>query len=148
MKVLLDTNVYISFLLAASEEQIVKRIVRACLLEFEHIQLLVPPELIDELLENVQDKEYLREHIPMLEIAHLIDQLRVVAEIPSSLDQDIPAYASDPDDDYLIVHGLAAHAHYLVTGDRRLRSLDRIDSLRIVTPAEFIVILQEQNLIG
>jgi putative PIN family toxin of toxin-antitoxin system len=148
MKVILDANIYISFLLTASEKQTVRRIVRACFLEFEHIQLLVPSELIDELLENVQNKEYLREHIPLAELAQLIGQLHLVAEVLSPVVEDIPAYASDPDDDYLIVHGLAAHVDYLVTGDRRLRSLDKVDSLHIVTPAEFIVILQAQNLIG
>lgn len=142
MKVILDANVWISYLLAASAEQTVRQLVRACVLELERIQLLVPPELIDELVEKVREKASLRERIPLDEVERLVAQLRLVAEIPPPLAEDLPSFASDPADDYLIVHGLAAEVRYLVTGDKRLRSLNQVAALRLVTPAEFLTILQ------
>lgn len=147
MRVILDANVLFSYLLATSERQTVWRIVKSCFLEREAIQLVIPPELMDELIENVQVGGYLKTHVPLLEVERLMEQLSVVAEVPSPLAEDIPAYASDPDDDYLIVHGLAAHVDYLVTGDRRLRSLNQVGSLQVVTPLEFLSVLQKQGLI-
>jgi uncharacterized protein len=144
MRVILDANVFISYLLSRSEKQTIARIVRTCFVEFEHVQLIVPPELVDELRENVQEEEYLHEHITRGELEGLISQLHCLAEVPTPLSEDIPSFVrGDPEDDYLIVHGLSTQADYLVTGDKLLLALKKVETLQIISPSAFLAILSE-----
>jgi putative PIN family toxin of toxin-antitoxin system len=147
MRVILDANVWISYLLSTSEAQTVRQIVRMCLRESDHVQLLAPSELMTELVEKIQEKPFLREHILSKEVEQLIAQIHEVAERLSPLAEDIAALSSDRDDDYLIVHGLSAQVDYVVTGDKRLRSLSQVDSLRLVTPLEFLHILHKEGVL-
>jgi putative PIN family toxin of toxin-antitoxin system len=147
MRVILDANVWISYLLATSEIQIVHQIVRVSFLERDHIQLVAPPELITELVEKIQEKPFLRQHIRPEKVEQLVEQIRHVAERPSPLAEDIPSFANDRDDDYLIVHGLSAQVDYVVTGDLRLRRLNQVEHLRLVTPLEYFGILQTEGLL-
>jgi len=55
MKVLLDTNVYISYLLAGSSSRAVVAIVESCLIDPD-IELIVPAELLDELHQSLEIK--------------------------------------------------------------------------------------------
>ncbi len=51
--------------------------------------------------------------------------------------EPIPALTRDPEDDYLIVYALIGRAEYLVTGDRDLLVLERVESVDILTPNAF-----------
>ena len=53
MKVILDANVLISYLLAPDDTRTVVQAVEVCF--SEHITLFVPPELIDELKTTLRD---------------------------------------------------------------------------------------------
>ena len=63
MRIIVDANVWISYLLATTETQTVRQIVRVSFLESDHIQLIAPPELITEVVEKIQEKPFLRQHI-------------------------------------------------------------------------------------
>gem|GEM_PF-4285745 len=65
----------------------------------------------------------------------------------SSRPSTVASYVRDPDDDYLIAHGLMFDVDYIVTGDMAVRLLSQVGNLRIVTPAEFIDVLEHSNLI-
>jgi putative PIN family toxin of toxin-antitoxin system len=147
MRVILDVNVWISYLLATTETQIVRQIVKVSFLESDDIQLIAPPELITELVEKIQEKPFLRQPILPEKVEQLIEQIYQTAEQPSPLAEDLPSFASDRDDDYLIVHGLSAQVDYVVTGDLRLRSLNQVENLRMVTLREFLGILQKEGLL-
>jgi putative PIN family toxin of toxin-antitoxin system len=54
----------------------------------------------------------------------------------------LPAPASaDPDDDKFLACALAAPAHYLVSGDQHLLTIDSYDNVRIVRPRTFLDVL-------
>ena len=54
---------------------------------------------------------------------------------------------TDPDDNHVIAAALSAAAHYLVTGDKRdLLSLECIRGVRIVSPRQFIEILESATI--
>ena len=49
--------------------------------------------------------------------------------------------ASHPEDDVILATALSARADYLVTGDRQLQTLDAYRGVQIVSPREFVNIL-------
>jgi predicted nucleic acid-binding protein len=51
--------------------------------------------------------------------------------------------AEDEEDDLVLATAVAGDAAYLVTGDRMLRSLGRYRNVTILSPREFLTVLQE-----
>lgn len=84
MKVILDANILISYLLAPGQSRTITQIVDICFIT-SSIELIAPRELLDEITENVQEKESLRTHILPEDLAELLNTLRIVATIPLSL---------------------------------------------------------------
>lgn len=144
MKVIVDANVWLSYLLSPSSERVITRVVRACL--STDIDLIVPQELIVELREILTNKPHFQVHVSQEQAEQFFNALSDRAEILPSL-HTVASYVRDPDDDYLIAHGLMFDVDYIVTGDMAVRLLSQVGNLRIVTPAEFIDVLEHSNLI-
>lgn len=140
MRVILDTNVFLSYLAAPDTERALTWVVRTCLTR-EDIEIVVPPELIDELSEKVVEKKYFRERVPQEKAAEFIEQLHLLADLSSPL-EDIPVFSRDPGDDYLIAHGIVNEVDYIVTGDADLLVLKRVEHLQIMTPSAFLIHLR------
>lgn len=139
MKVILDTNAYLSYLGAPDTGRTIAYVVRACL-ERPDIELIVPTELIAE-LRRAANKYYWRQRITQTALENFIDQLVQLAELPPPI-EEIQTLARDRKDDYLLAHALINNADCLVTGDRSLLELDRvIDGLEIMLPAAFLTLL-------
>lgn len=56
---------------------------------------------------------------------------------------DVPAVTRDPSDDRVIACAVAARAGYLVTGDDDMLVLGEHQGIRIVTPRQFLDLLDE-----
>jgi len=140
MRVLLDTNILISYLLTFSQGSPISQVVRAGVLgEFE---LLFPEELLNELARKVREKTYLSERITPTQFKELADILSEVSETIPRITGQIPAVTRDPKDDYLLAYALVGQADYLVTGDDDLLSLGQVDDVHIVTPRCFFELLK------
>ena len=140
MRVLLDTNILISYLLTFSQSSPIGQIVRAGVLgEFE---LLFPEELLNELARKIREKRYLSERITPTQFKGLVDILSEVSETIPRIAGQIPAVTRDPKDDYLLAYALVGQADYLVTGDDDLLSLGQVDDVHIVTPRCFFELLK------
>ena len=139
MRVLLDANLFVSYLLAPERESPSARIIRAALLG--KFALLLPEALLDELVRAVERKPCLRERIRPEEMAQLADILKSAAEVIPCITEPIPAVTRDPKDDYLIAYALVGEADYLVTGDQDLLVLEQVGGLRIVSPRAFLAVL-------
>jgi uncharacterized protein len=50
-------------------------------------------------------------------------------------------WSRDPDDDHIVDISIAAGAHVLVTGDDDLLALETVDGVRVVTPRQFLEML-------
>jgi putative PIN family toxin of toxin-antitoxin system len=144
MKVLIDTNVFASYLLASSPSGTIGTVVRTCL-GHDEIELLVPPPQIQELADTLTTKRYFRTRIPHNLIDNFIQQLTLFAQLPPPL-EEIAAYSRDAKDDYLVAYGVVNEADYLITGDTDLLVLDRIGDLSIINPSQFVGVLQNKNL--
>lgn len=139
MKVILDTNIYISYFLAGRKSRTITRIVEACIVSID-IELVVPLELIDEIVDAINRKPYLRKNIRQEDIDDLLEVLSIAATTPPPLESILPL-SRDPNDDYLLAYGLVESVAYLVTGDDDLLALNQVDSLQIIEVGDFADIL-------
>lgn len=146
MKVLFDANVFLSFMLAPDEERTITRIVRAAF-EADGVQVVVPPDLIDEIIERVLNKRYFQDKISRTTLEETLTLLLSEGEPLDAMEEEYASYVQDRKDDYLVAYGLLYDVHYLVSGDDGFKGIDKIESLRIVRPVAFYRILQEHNLL-
>ena len=144
MRVLLDTNIWISYLLTLEEHKTIRRLVTLCS-GSDVITLIVPPEMISELCESVAHSSYLTTRIGLANIEDLIAEFDDTAFIPPSLQSEFQQYNRDPKDDYLIAYGLIYAADYLIAGDLNLLTLNPVEQLQIIRPTTMRHILETQG---
>lgn len=141
MRVLVDTNVLFSRLLRSSHtKSSIDRLFDAVIRE--RFLLVVPEEVLDELIEAREKKAYLASSISTDEMHRFIRFLRTVADILPRQTNPAPSVLRDPRDDFLLIAAAIGDADYLITGDRDLLDIrDRLARPRIVTVAEFLQVL-------
>ena len=129
MRVVLDTNVFVSALIAPAGTP--ARLIRAW---FGKRFLLVSHDRQLDELRKVTRREKVRRLITPAEAGRLVNDIMLVAEIPDAL----PAVerSPDPGDDFLLALCEAGAADRLVTGDKAgLLALKKHGATRIVTAA-------------
>jgi len=139
MRVLFDTNVYISYLLRPDQEGIVQTVIEAGF-EGKYI-LLLPQEVINELSQKLESKKYLLKRISPTNIHSFINSLITIAKIIPAITDPIPRVTRDYKDDYLLAYALVGEADYLVSGDLDVLTIKKIQGVTIISPAEFYEIL-------
>jgi len=111
MRILLDTNPLISYLLSENAKQsAVGAILRGAL--DGRFTLLFVDLLAEEVERKITERPDLTARIPRSDVEELIRTL-----LP------YPPVRRDPDDDVLIAHAIAARADYVVSWDMDLRDL-------------------------
>jgi putative PIN family toxin of toxin-antitoxin system len=136
VRVLIDPNVYISFLLASPESRspIVAILRAAANQEFD---LVLPLEAIDELGRTVREKRHLSRRISVEDLASLIDNIMDIAVVASPLEGAIPRVVRDAKDDYFVAHAVRSSVDCLVTGDKDLLALGEHQGIQFVGPGGF-----------
>ena len=136
MRIVLDTNVYISSLI--SDKGNAAKIVRWWLEgEFD---VLVTQPIIDEILrvtgyERIQ-KKYAKVRENRLEYAALISDQAVWIEPVEKLD----IIFADESDNRYVECAVAGHAQYIITGDEHLLKLGAYEGIMILKPAAFVML--------
>ena len=138
IRALFDTNLWISLLLGHGKSSTIDQVVAVA--SSDNVELIVPQELIEELRNAIAKSSYLAVRITQAEIDALIERFRTIAVIPPIVPHQGP-FTRDPNDDYLIVYALVHKVDYIVTGDRDLLTLSRIEHCQIVTPNHFLEIV-------
>lgn len=142
MRALVDTNILVSYLLHAGSPAPPSSIVRAALAG--RFQIIIPHDTIHELQSTVVSKPYLAARVPEALLNSLIELLVEGGEIlPSSL-EPLPRITRDPGDDFMVTQAVLESTDYLVTGDKDLLVLGDVAGVRIVSPAEFVAILDAE----
>jgi putative PIN family toxin of toxin-antitoxin system len=136
MRLLLDANVLVSYLLHAGADSPVTRIIESCVLG--KATLLLPEALLEELTASVANKPYLNARIQPEEFARLATILHGIGETVPRIESPIPAVTRDPKDDYLLAYAVVGEADYLITGDNDLLVLQQVVGVTICTPRDFI----------
>ncbi|ASG22166.1 putative toxin-antitoxin system toxin component, PIN family [Nitrospirillum viridazoti] len=134
MRVVVDTNVLISALLAKAS--LPARLVT--LWREGRFNLLVSTPQLDELM-RVTRYPKIRARLPPVIAGQLINDMREIAEIVEPL----PTVSASPDpfDNYLLATALAGDADFLITGDKQdLLSLRRFEGTKILTVRDFLTL--------
>lgn len=139
MKICIDANVLISYLLNAAPERPPVRLLEYALQS--RFELMVSETTLTEVQRSVRAKPYLSDRISSDEADDFVRLLRSFGTILPELEDEIPQVSRDRHDDYLIAHAVLEQVDFLVSGDRDLLVLGKIMGVRIVSPAGFVALL-------
>ena len=133
MKVIIDCNVWISFLLGFQKELMYD------VLRNEHIDVYVCPQLIHE-IRDVANRPKIRSRIGDEDINQLFLLIKTYCINKTILQQAVVS-VRDPKDLYLLSLCETVDANYMISGDNDLLDLQTYKEARIVSPAQFKMIL-------
>lgn len=131
MKVVLDTNILVSYLISSSFNEIDN------LLFQKKIELAFSDELIAEFLDVVH-RPKLRKYFSESDIQSVLNFFREYGQL-------VPVHSSlnicrDENDNFLINLAVDAEADYLISGDEDLLILEKVWKTKIVSYSDFIKI--------
>ncbi len=128
MKVVFDTNVYVSALALprASAARALDRIVTG-----EH-ELVLSRPILDELL-GVLARKFARDREELARVALLLSELATIVSPKRRLN-----VLDDEADNRVLECALAGRVHAIVTGDKRMLKLGSYRDLRVITIREFL----------
>lgn len=134
VRVIFDTNVWISFLIGKKISFIKEYIVDGT------ISIITTPQLILE-IQTVTARPKLKKYFPKKSVEELLGLLNTISE---SFEVE-PHYdiCRDPKDNFLLDLIAVSKADYLVTGDKDLLEHNPFLKTRIITPADFEVEMQK-----
>ena len=128
-KVILDTNLWISFLISKRLGQIDK------LIKERKVTLIFSTESIEEFIE-VANRAKFRKYFSKNDIDDLLDKFDQYGEL--NLVRSNIQICRDKKDNFLLSLAVDSKADYLVTGDGDLLVLEKIESTKIMTFSNFI----------
>jgi len=129
MKVVLDTNVFISGVFFSGPPYQILKAWRD-----GKIQLVLSEKILEEYLRVA---EVLSERFPQIQLSPILELLTVEAEFTFSFDLPRPVCA-DPDDDKFIECAIAGKAEAIISGDKHLLKASGYHGLEVMTPREFV----------
>lgn len=147
MRAVLDTNVFVSYLISSRDRQTtVNAVVDAALAGA--YDLLLPDGLLEELVESVENKRKLSRVIDLHDARDFAAAVRSFGELlPSPTPSPLPV-TRDVKDDYVYLSALQFGADVLVSMDRDLLVLAPVSApLRILAPSEFMRLLRASGLV-
>ena len=128
-RIIVDTNLWISFLLTGDYSDIDP------LFAHKNIILLFSQELIDEFIE-VAERPKFRKYFSLDDLEELLIELRTKAEfilVTSSTE-----LCRDPKDNFLINLAQDGKATHLLTGDKDLLILKKVGKTKILTITDYL----------
>ena len=140
IRAVLDANPVVSYLLT-------HRPPIAALLE-EHLlqehSILVSAVVLLEELDRVLRYPRLQRYYTEEERRRYVAMVAVLSEV-IDLPESVPRICRDPDDDWVIACAVAGEADVIVGGDRDLLALGRAGEIPILSAAQFLSLLDEQQ---
>jgi putative PIN family toxin of toxin-antitoxin system len=129
LRVVLDTNVYISAL--RFPESVLFRLWRDAVLG-QYI-LITSPTIIREFAEKLR----VRFQVSDEEVADFVKRITRTATLvqPTVVPEAVPA---DPDDNHILACALAGKVDLIVSGDRHLLQLKEYEGIAIIRPRDFL----------
>ncbi len=128
-KIILDTNLWISFLISNNFSQLDQ------LIENKEIILIFSNELLEEFIEVVHRPKF-KKYVSEEDIANLLnyfDQYGRIIEVKSNVQ-----ICRDQKDNFLLNLSIDSKAHFLITGDKDLLVLKRVQKTKIISFRDFL----------
>ena len=129
MKVILDTNIWVSFLLG-HQTKLMRRI-----LTDTRFDVYVCDQLIREIM-DVTGREKIRKYVSINDIAGLLSVIRAFCQ-NVNVEENGKHHIRDPKDAYLLSLAEAIGATYIVSGDKDLTDLESSGETKIIKLADF-----------
>jgi putative PIN family toxin of toxin-antitoxin system len=141
IRVVLDTNILVSSLVA--EYGPLRQILDAWL--EDRYSLVTSLYLVEELIHVLSYPRIAkRVHLDEEELTAIMAALLSKAEVtPGHL--RLPGVTRDPKDDAVVACAKEGDANYIVSGDQDLLVLDEYEGIRVVTPRQFVEVMQEEQ---
>ncbi len=128
-KIILDTNLWISFLISKQFSQL------DTLIENNKITLIFSNELLEEFI-NVASRPKFKKYISKKDIEKILDYFdHFGALVPVQSDIQI---CRDKEDNFLLNLAVDSKADFLITGDQDLLVIGNIENTTITTFTQFI----------
>jgi len=132
VRVVLDTNVYISRLLWTGLPHTLLQVA-----ENGNLVLIATPAIVEEVREVLARAKFAARLTTLnTSVGELTESLLSLVEIIQE-PKVAPVVLQDPDDDKFVACVIASRVRWLISGDEHLLSLGRYKTLRIVTPQQF-----------
>lgn len=128
-RVIIDTNLWISFLLSRDFSRLDK------LFDRQSITLLFSQELLEELIEVVRRPKF-KKYFSLIDLQDLLLQLSLRAEFISV--KTTATVCRDPKDNFLLSLAVDGEATHIITGDNDLLDLGKYSDTAIITIAAYI----------
>ncbi|MDQ2863685.1 MAG: putative toxin-antitoxin system toxin component, PIN family [Bacteroidota bacterium] len=128
-RVIIDTNLWISFLLTNDTKKL------DSIISDKKLILLFSRELIDEIIEVTQRKKF-RKYFSLEDMENWLFKVRQVSEfikVKSKI-----TICRDPKDNFLLSLSIEGNATHLITGDKDLLVLKNFDSTIILNMADYL----------
>jgi putative PIN family toxin of toxin-antitoxin system len=140
MRVVLDTNILVSSTLGPMGRP--AAIMKA--LQEGLYELVLSEAILEEYREALGEPDVRRRRgYTTSQIEQAIEAFR---ELGTVVEPDLSVrVAPDPDDDHVIGCAIAGEADYIVTGDKKLQSVGQYRGIEILSPAEFLLVLEQQR---
>ena len=130
MKVIIDTNLWISFLIG-HQTQLVRR-----MLTDMRFDVYVCSRLIEE-IRDVASRDKIRKHLGPADLDDLLAILNAFCQFVVIESEVSPTAVRDPKDLYLLALADTIRADYIVSGDADLTDIGQYHQARIIKLADF-----------
>ena len=137
MKVIIDTNLWISFLIG-HQTQLVRRMLTD--LRFD---VYVCSRLIEE-IRDVASRDKIRKYVSEADLDDLLAIINAFCQFATIEAEVAPTAIRDPKDLYLLAFADTIGADYIVSGDADLTDLGQYNQTRIMKQADFKAMMQYQ----
>jgi uncharacterized protein len=127
-RVVIDTNLWISFLIGKEFQGLKDLIVQG------KIKLIITDQLITE-IRTVTLREKFKKYFNENKVVELIELLTAISENVKI--KKIEAICRDSKDDFLLALSKASKANYLITGDKDLLTIKTFGNTEILTFSKF-----------
>ncbi len=131
LKVIIDTNLWISFLIGKQLGSLKPLLVSGI------IQPIFSPQLLEE-INRVTQKPKLQKYFPPQKVKELIDFLKIIGLLVESRSQ--VSLCRDVKDNYLLALAQDSQADFLITGDQDLLILKEFGQTTIVNYSDFLAL--------
>jgi len=136
MRVVIDTNIFITFLIGRLSRTLLEKI------KTKEIELVISEDLLEELIETVNRPRFRgifsKEDVKDLFV--LIEE-RAIKVRPAKKVYD----CRDPKDNIVLECALVGKAHYIVTGDKDLLVLHPYRGIEVITLSKFKKLIREHS---
>lgn len=128
-RIILDTNLWISFLISENFTELDE------LIKTKKVILVFSNELLEEFIEVVKRPKF-KKFFSKKDVELLLDTFDHYADLINVTSQI--GLCRDEKDNFLLNLSMDGKADYLVTGDKDLLVLEKVNKTRIITYREFI----------